>query len=282
MGVTNFDIVTANEFRGAMTADTGSVGTDELANLAVTTAKIAANNVTAAKIERADTAGKLLIGQGASADAAWTAVGGDATLAGNGALTIANNAVSLAKFSRGDSTGKILVAQGASADAQWAAVSGDATLSGAGAVTIANGAVSSAKMATGARTRTAVIPFSLPATTGSDQLGLERAIFTNSQAYTITSVKLVSTVTTSGSDGTNRYEVKAKNKSGSADLHTGPTVTQSNEITAYTPWTIAATQNLSFTANQVFEVVIDIKDDGSAAPTSLAPADLSIILEYTI
>jgi len=41
MGITNFDIVAANEFRGAMTADTGSIGTAELADSAVTFAKIA-------------------------------------------------------------------------------------------------------------------------------------------------------------------------------------------------------------------------------------------------
>lgn len=50
MGVTNFDIVQANEFRGAMTADAQSIGTAELADSAVTTAKIADGAVTAAKL----------------------------------------------------------------------------------------------------------------------------------------------------------------------------------------------------------------------------------------
>lgn len=50
MWVTNFDIVEANEFRWAITADAGSVWTTELANSAVTTAKIADSNVTAVKL----------------------------------------------------------------------------------------------------------------------------------------------------------------------------------------------------------------------------------------
>lgn len=47
------------------------------------------------------TAGRLLIDQGSGSDPAFTAVSGDATIAGSGALTIANNAVSNAKFRQG-------------------------------------------------------------------------------------------------------------------------------------------------------------------------------------
>lgn len=40
MGTTHFDIVSANEFQGSLTASAGSVGTAELADSAVTAAKV--------------------------------------------------------------------------------------------------------------------------------------------------------------------------------------------------------------------------------------------------
>lgn len=50
---------------------------------------IGAGAVTLAKFGRSDAAGKFVIGQGASADAQYGTMSGDATLAGSGALTLA-------------------------------------------------------------------------------------------------------------------------------------------------------------------------------------------------
>lgn len=77
MGTTNFDVVAANSFVGALTATAGSVGTDEIADEAITLAKI----------DR-QTDGVILVGKGAAADVAAVAVSGDATLASTGALTV--------------------------------------------------------------------------------------------------------------------------------------------------------------------------------------------------
>lgn len=41
MGTTNYDIVEANEFKGSITATAGSIGTTELADASVTSAKLA-------------------------------------------------------------------------------------------------------------------------------------------------------------------------------------------------------------------------------------------------
>lgn len=76
MGTTNFDVVVANEFQGAMTATAGSIGTDELAGEAVTMAKLARG-----------TNGQIIVAN-TSADPAYVTVSGDATLSAAGALTV--------------------------------------------------------------------------------------------------------------------------------------------------------------------------------------------------
>jgi hypothetical protein len=125
-----------------------------IADLGVSTAKIAANAVTMAKLERG-ASGSLIIGQGAGADAAYTAVSGDLSLTNAGVATIANlavstakiaaNAVTMAKLERGAS-GSIIIGQGAGSDAAYTAISGDITLTNAGVATIANDAVTTAKI----------------------------------------------------------------------------------------------------------------------------------------
>lgn len=147
---------------------------------------------------------------------------------------------------------------------------------------IQDGAITTNKQSTAARTRVAVIPFSLPAPTGADQLGLPRANFICSQAFTVVSVKVFSTTATTGANATNHYEFMARNTTAAANLHTVTTSTQGAEISANAAKTITVSQNLSFTANQVFQLNVDIKDDGSAGPTNLSAADLSAVLEYTI
>jgi hypothetical protein len=117
------------------------------------------------------TAGFLLIDQGAGVDPAFTAMSGDATIAGTGVLTLGTNVVSNAKFRQGIARSLVGVTGNATAntaDIQGTAnqipivnnagtalafttVSGDLT-NATGVFTIANGAVSNAKLASAATT----------------------------------------------------------------------------------------------------------------------------------
>lgn len=256
------------------------IGSISAGEITLATGSILVGTAGVAAALDAKTSGQILVGNGTTVVS--VPLSGDAALSSTGVITIGANVVSLAKFARSDAPGKFVVGQGAGSDAQYATMSGDATMDGSGAVTIANGAVSPAKQTTAARTRVAVIPFSLPAPTGSDQNGLARANFVCSQALTVVSVKIFSTTATTGADATNHYEFMARNATGAANLHTGTTSTQTGEIAANTAYTVTVSQNLSFTANQVFQLNVDIKDDGSAGPTNLSAADLSCVLEYTV
>lgn len=145
-----------------------------------------------------------------------------------------------------------------------------------------DGSITPAKQSTAARTRVAIVPFKLPAPTGSNQGPFSIATFVQSQAWTLVSLKVGSDIASSGSDGTNQYQFQGRNLTGAADLHTVVTTTQGAELSATVPKTITVSQNLGFTANQVFGLKVDIADDGSAGPTDLSGAQLYAILEYTI
>lgn len=161
-----------------------------------------------------------------------------------------------------------------------------------GKAEMADSAVSSAEVEDGtlapvdqtaaARTRVTVVPFKLPAPTGSNQGPLTVAALQVGQAISVVSVKVVSELATTGSDATNRYEFTPRNVTGAADLHTVATNTQANELAASTPKALTVSQNLAVTANQVLAISASIKDDGSAGPTSLANTQLYAIYEYTI
>jgi len=112
------------------------------------------------------TGGRVLIDQGAGSNPAFTAIGGDATLAANGALTIAANAVTNAKFRQGvarslvgvtgNATGNVADLQGAANQIPivnsagtalaFTSLSGDVT-NATGVMTIAAAAVTNAKLA---------------------------------------------------------------------------------------------------------------------------------------
>lgn len=83
MGTTNFDIVAANEFQGAMTATAGSIGTAELADDAVTYAKMQNVSATSRLLGRS-TAG--------AGDVEEITVGGDIAQSGS-SFTIQNNKI---------------------------------------------------------------------------------------------------------------------------------------------------------------------------------------------
>lgn len=154
--------------------------------------------------------------------------------------------------------------------------------SSVGTSEVSDGTIAPADQTTSARTRVAVIPFKLPAPSGSNQGPLTVATFSVSQPITVIGLKIATDLATSGSDATNHYQFQGRNITGAADLHTGPTTTQGGELSTTAPKTITVSQNLSFTANQVFGVKVDIMDDGGANPTSLANAQLYAILEYSI
>lgn len=202
------DAVWKAEFTGSYTPDTTEVTFNSVFSVgavedgSVTTAKLAANAVTFAKMQRMD-AGKIIIGQGASVDVTQVALNGDGTLSAAGVLTLgngvintaklANNAVTFAKMQRMDS-GKLLIGKGASVDVTQVAMSGDATLSAAGALTIGNAKITAAKLATDS-IETAKIP---------DNAVTEAKLSTAVQAKLGTGWKLLSTTTPTA---TNTFDI---------------------------------------------------------------------------
>jgi hypothetical protein len=151
-----------------------------------------------------------------------------------------------------------------------------------GTAEVTDGTIAPVDQTTAGRTRSVTIPFALPAPTGSNQGPLTRAGFKTAQAMTVVSVKIGSSVDTTGSDGTNAYSFMPKNATAAANLHTNPTTTQGAELNDGTLKDITVSQNLSFTAGQEFAVDVNILDDGSAGPTSVTAAALYCVLEYTI
>ena len=147
---------------------------------------------------------------------------------------------------------------------------------------IQQSAITPAKQTTAARTRVAVIPFKLPAPTGSNQGAWDKCIFSVSKAFTIISVKIASDTATSGSGATNNYSFNAKNITGSVNLHTSATTTEGAELSTTALKSITVSQNLSFSANQIFSITASILDDGSAGPTNLSAAQLYAVVEYSI
>jgi hypothetical protein len=159
-------------------ATLASGGALTIGNLAVTTAKIADDAVSLAKMA-ALTRASIIIGdasgnpsalakgaastflQSDGTDTAYVALSGDATLSA-GAITIADNAVSLAKMAGivrgklivGDSSGNPLylaagsggklLSANSDGDPSWNTVSGDVTLTGAGSINIGNTKVTDA------------------------------------------------------------------------------------------------------------------------------------------
>lgn len=96
----------------------GGTGLTTLTNHAVLLGQVTSS----AGFATIGTAGRLLLDQGASADPAFTAMSGDGTLAGSGALTLGSNVVSNAKFRQ--SAGLSVVANGSSSLANVGDITG--------------------------------------------------------------------------------------------------------------------------------------------------------------
>ncbi len=219
---------------------------------------------------------------GTAASPSWNLVGtvsaGEISLA-EGSFLVGNSS-GVATALDAKTSGRVLVGNGTTVTS--VALSSDATLASSGALTIANSAVTPAKMSTAAKTHVAIIPFKVLAPSGSNQALGNKALFICSQAITIVSVKIASDVATSGSDATNNYEFMPLNVTTPANLHLSSTKTNTGELssTAFTNLTVS--QNLSFTASQVFGVTVTINDDGGSGPTNLSAANLYAVLEYTL
>ena len=135
---------------------------------------------------------------------------------------------------------------------------------------------------TASRTRTATIPFRLVAPTGANQGPFTKCVWQCSQALTIVSVKIASDTASTGSDATNNYNFLPRNNTAAANLHIAATTTQGAELSSTTLKSITVSQNLSFAANDVFVITVNIADDGSAGPTNLSGAEMYAVVEYTI
>lgn len=112
----------------------------------------------------------------------------------------------------------------------------------------------------------------LPAPTGSDQLNQELHLFTAKKNMRVREVTVASNVATSGSDATNRYELRVYNKTTAQYITTTAFLTDATELAvgAYNTIPVETNQDI----NQGDEIVlrVDIKDDGSAGPTDLSSA----------
>lgn len=202
---------------------------------------------------------------------------GEITLARGNVLV--GNSSGVATALDANDSGKILVGDGT--DLASVAVSGDATLASNGALTIANSAVTSAKMATAAKTQSVVVPVSpLPALTGANQTDVDRFLWRAPAACTISAIRLISSATTSGSDATNHYEFNVRNATAGNNLGAANTSTVSNELTAESPKTITADQNLTLAAGDGLNFRTQILDDGGAGPTGLNTAALKVLIDY--
>lgn len=127
------------------------------------------------------------------------------------------------------------------------------------------------------------IAAALPAPTGANQLGLGCYLFTAPSALTMVAWRIVSSVATSGSDATNRYAMNLINLSTGNEFKSTPTVnTATAELAAGTEQEGVCNQNSAVADNARIGLIVDIFDDGSAGPTSLASAKIRVEVEFDV
>lgn len=136
---------------------------------------------------------------------------------------------------------------------------------------------------TALRTKTVSVVISpLPAPTGADQLNVDRRLFSDSQAITVVSAKIISSVATSGSGATNQYQFVLRNSTQSKNLGSATTNTNGAELAADTPKDLTVDQNQDLAANDVLVLRTSVKDDGGGGPTNLSSATVKVEVEYLI
>lgn len=100
----------------------------------------------------------------------------------------------------------------------------------------------------------------------------------DSNVVTISQISIYSNTTTVGSDGSNYHRFNVLRGSDNAQLMTSPAVTNSGEITAYTPYRLSPTQNTSLTGTTSIKLVYD----KVGSPTALTGSTLYIVTSYTM
>lgn len=122
----------------------------------------------------------------------------------------------------------------------------------------------------------------LPAPTGANQNGLVRHVLKAPVALTMVSAYIISGTATVGSDANNQYTFQFKNATSGVSLSSASVGTNTAELAVDTAKALVIDQNLSVAANDILTLNTDILDDAGAGPTSLATANLRVVITYTI
>lgn len=177
------------------------------------------------------------------------------------------------------------------ADSGWIELLADTTATAGGLVKAAAGAFTTAAptSAIAASTSTHLVRkneldaaiYSCVATLeGIANGGENYHIYAAPDAHVVSSIKIISDTTTSGSDGSNNYAFVIRNVTQGNDLYSvsGGKTTNGAEITADTVWDVTVDQNLTLAAGDVLE--LQITENGTA--TDLTSAKLICQVNYTV
>ena len=93
-------------------------------------------------------------------------------------------------------------------------------------------------------------------------------------AFHVDKVYILSDTTTSGSDGTNRYEFQVRNVVASLDLIASDVMTDAVEVTADTPYVLTLDQNQNIAAGDALELQV-VK---TGAPTDWTSAEIAAVV----
>lgn len=241
---------------GALTIANDAVTNDKLANISRGSVKVGGTDNAPTDLD-AKTSGQILVGDGT--DVVSVAVGGDATLAADGTLTIANDAITndkLANITRGSvkvggasdaptdldakTSGNILVGDGT--DVKSVAVSGDVSLAADGSVTISNNVVDDDNVA---NLSTEGIPILIVKDlTGTTPI----SIYSNNAPYKMVIADVWVVCTGTNTNGTAKLTDGTNDITDAMTMDTDKAVTHASTIDdAY--YTISANGSLSVTKN---------------------------------
>lgn len=95
---------------------------------------------------------------------------------------------------------------------------------------------------------------------------------------TIDKLRVISNVTTEGSDGSNCYGVQVVNLTQTLNLLANELTTENNEITADTAWDVTPDQNADIAAGDVIQVLFNVNGTGPQT-TDLSAARVTLHLQ---
>lgn len=101
-------------------------------------------------------------------------------------------------------------------------------------------------------------------------------VFIEDLPVTIVGVEILCDTTTSGSDGSNNWQFTLYNLTQANTIAVDDT--NGNEITADTPWEVLITGNADLESHDILELRAVL----TGAPTSLASAEISVVIEYEL